>query len=202
MPSEYLELADWRRAVHALYAGVRDRWQADPEAAHRRWREGRDRLLAAHSQSPLEPASQAGFQGLRYHAYDPALSFVAEVEPAAEERFPIATSRDGAMAFVRFGSVRLPLGTLDVYWLDTYGGGVFLPFRDATSGRTTYGGGRYLLDTAKGADLGVTPGGALVLDFNFAYHPSCHYHQAWDCPLAPPGNRLEGAVQAGELAFA
>ena len=74
---------------------------------------------------------------------------------------------------------------------------MFLPFRDGTSGNQTYGGGRYLLDTAKGADLGTEDGG-LVLDFNFAYHPSCVWDDRWSCPLAPPGNRLDIEVLAGE----
>ena len=64
-------------------------------------------------------------------------------------------------------------------------------------GTTTYGGGRYLLDTVKGADLG-TEDGRLVLDFNYAYNPSCAYDPSWACPLAPPGNRLAIAVEAGE----
>jgi len=75
--------------------------------------------------------------------------------------------------------------------------GLFLPFGDTTNGTTTYGGGRYLLDTAKGADLGGDDGG-LVLDFNFAYNPSCAYDPRWVCPLAPPGNRLPVGVEAGE----
>jgi uncharacterized protein (DUF1684 family) len=80
-----------------------------------------------------------------------------------------------------------------------YAGGLFLPFRDATNGRETYGAGRYLLDAAKSADLG--PGGApgsLVLDFNFAFHPSCAFDARWSCPLAPPENRLDAPVEAGE----
>ena len=84
-----------------------------------------------------------------------------------------------------------------MYWLEGYGGGVFLPFRDATSGRETYGGGRYLLDTVKGADLGAAADG-LVLDFNFAYNPSCAYGPQWVCPLAPRANTLDVAVRAGE----
>ena len=78
-----------------------------------------------------------------------------------------------------------------------YGGGLFVPFSDATAGNTTYGGGRYLLDTAKSADLGARDG-ALVLDFNFAYNPSCAYDSKWTCPLAPPANRLAAAIEAGE----
>jgi len=99
--------------------------------------------------------------------------------------------------FVRFGAVDLPVGTLEVFWLDAYSGGVFLPFRDATAGTTTYGGGRYLLDTAKSADLGSV-GDELVLDFNFAYHPSCRYDPKWVCPLAPRSNRLTVPIEAGE----
>ena len=80
-----------------------------------------------------------------------------------------------------------------------YAGGLFLPFLDATSGDETYGAGRYLLDTAKGADLGGDPaGGTLVVDLNFAYHPSCAFDPRWACPLAPPGNRLALRVEAGE----
>jgi uncharacterized protein (DUF1684 family) len=86
---------------------------------------------------------------------------------------------------------------LELQWLESYGGGVFLSFRDATSGKGTYGGGRYLLDTVKGADLGEDEG-RLVLDFNFAYNPSCSYDPSWVCPLAPPANRLPSAVEAGE----
>ena len=87
--------------------------------------------------------------------------------------------------------------SLALYWLDGYGGGVFLPFADATRGDATYGGGRYLLDTVKGADLGEADG-RLVLDFNFAYNPSCSYDPRWVCPLSPPENRLDVAVRAGE----
>ena len=71
-------------------------------------------------------------------------------------------------------------GELTVYWLGGYGGGVFMPFGDATNGSTTYGGGRYLLDGVKGADLGVVDG-RLILDFNFAYNPSCAYSTRWVC---------------------
>ena len=109
----------------------------------------------------------------------------------------MGTSDGGVIPFVLFGAIDLDVGSLEVFWLDAYSGGVFLPFRDATAGKTTYGGGRYLLDTAKSADLGAI-GDELVLDFNFAYHPSCHYDPKWVCPLAPLGNRLEVAIEAGE----
>jgi uncharacterized protein (DUF1684 family) len=80
---------------------------------------------------------------------------------------------------------------------------VFVPVKDALAGSLTYGGGRYLIDTVKGADLGGDAlSGRLVVDFNFAYNPSCAYDPRWACPLAPPGNRLAVPVRAGELAYA
>jgi uncharacterized protein (DUF1684 family) len=105
------------------------------------------------------------------------------------------------VTFERFGQARFELAgaacSLDLYWLEAYGGGLFLPFADATSGGETYGAGRYLLDTVKGADLGMD-GAQLVLDFNFAYNPSCAYDPRWVCPLTPPENRLAVPVRAGE----
>jgi hypothetical protein len=86
-----------------------------------------------------------------------------------------------------------------VYWIAVYGGGVFIPFRDATSGHESYGAGRYLLDTIKGADLGGR-GERLMLDFNYAYNPSCAYDPRWSCPLAPPANWLPVPIRAGERA--
>ena len=86
---------------------------------------------------------------------------------------------------------------LAVFWLNDYAGGIFIPFRDATSGGESYGAGRYLWDSAKGADLGSS-GDELVLDFNYAYHPSCVYDPRWSCPLAPAENRLTVPIRAGE----
>jgi uncharacterized protein (DUF1684 family) len=99
----------------------------------------------------------------------------------------------GRVVFTLLGSER----SLDAFWLEGYAGGLFVPFKDGTSGTETYGAGRYLLDTVKGADLGETEGG-LVLDFNFAYAPSCAHDPRWACPLAPPGNVLSVPVRAGE----
>jgi uncharacterized protein (DUF1684 family) len=200
MDERYLELLDFRRRTHELYAAVRADLARDPRAAHARWRAGRDALFGSHPQSALPAHLRKAFGGLAYHDYDPAFAFRARIRPLPHERYDVDTSAGSAIPFVRFGAVDLPIGTLEVFWLDAYGGGVFLPFRDATAGSTTYGGGRYLLDTAKGADLGAA-GDELVLDLNFAYHPSCHYDPQWVCPLAPPANRLDVPVTAGELVY-
>jgi uncharacterized protein (DUF1684 family) len=194
-----LTLLDWKRTVFELYAAVRA--DATPERAWRRWRAVRDELFRAHPQSPLPVERRAAFDGLTYYDYDAALRVLGAVEPAEQERREIATSGEHPYAFTRFGRTRFELAgaeqTLDLFWLDGYGGGLFLSFADATSGTETYGACRYLLDTVKGSDLGEQDG-RLVLDFNFAYNPSCAYDPRWVCPLAPPGNRLRIPVCAGE----
>ncbi|MDP9340888.1 MAG: DUF1684 domain-containing protein [Actinomycetota bacterium] len=196
---DLLDLLDWKRRVFELYAEVR---AADgDEGAWRRWRSVRDELFASHSQSPIPPEARASFAGLPYFDHDPAARVLADVEPAEPEHYEIGTSDGGTYGFTRFGVARFSLYgrdlALEAYWLEGYGGGVFLPFRDATAGRETYGAGRYLLDTVKGSDLGAEDG-RLVLDFNFAYNPSCAYDPRWACPLAPPPNRLDVEVRAGE----
>src|SRR4051812_43799581 len=191
-----LTLLDWRRRVAALYAAART--ATDPEVGWRTWRDGRDELFASHPDSPLGEEARAAFGGLPFAPYDPALRFEAVVEGAPAQRLEVPTASDGVVPFERVGVVELgELGRLDVWWLDSYGGGIFLPFRDGTAGSTTYGAGRYLLDTVKGADLGGA-GDRLVLDLNFAYHPSCTYDPRWSCPLAPEGNRIATPVAAGE----
>lgn len=191
-----LTLLDWRRAVARLYSDVRA--AADPVAAWRDWRAGRDRLFAEHPDSPLTAAARSDFRGLPFADYDPAWRFVLPLEPADPDRLEVGTGSDGTVPFERIGQVTLGShGTLDVWWLASYGGGVFLPLRDGSAGQRSYGGGRYLLDTVKGADLGGGDG-RLVVDLNFAYHPSCAYNPEWSCPLAPAGNRLSVAVPAGE----
>jgi uncharacterized protein len=193
------DVLDWRRRVFGLYAGVRA--ASDPALGHDLWRRGRDRLFAEHPASPLLPEQRAAFAGLGVAPYDPAWRFELEVRPASATRWEVQTGTDGVVPFQRLGVISVPaVGDLDVWRLTSYGGGVFLPFRDAGCGRSGggYGGGRYVLDTVKGADLGGG-GGRLVIDFNFAYAPSCAYDPAWACPLAPAGNRIEVAVPVGEL---
>jgi uncharacterized protein len=196
--AETLALLDWKRHVSSLYAAVR---ATDPESGWRLWRETRDELFRAHPQSPLPPERRPSFDGLEYWPYDPESRVLAELENIDSPPQPVATSGVEHILFRPFARAHFELRgeplSLEVFWLTGYGGGAFLPFRDATSGRGSYGGGRYVLDTVKGADLGEVDG-RLVLDFNFAYNPSCSYDPGWVCPLAPPANRLSVEVRAGE----
>src|SRR5882724_9449309 len=151
-------------------------------AAWGHWRDTRNELFAAHPQTPLLPNARASFTGLPYFDYDPELRVLAAVEPAERVQRDIATSGEHPYSFTRFASAVFSLLgqglSLDLYWLEGYGGGVYLSFADATSADETYGAGRYLLDTVKGSDLGSEQG-KLVLDFNFAYNPSCCYDPRW-----------------------
>ena len=195
-----LEVVDWRRRVYALYAAVRD--ADDPEDAHELWRIERDDLMAHHPATPILPDDRLLFEGLPIASYDPDWRFELPIVPAEPGGFDFATGTDGVVPFERIGAVEVPgVGSLDVWRLKSYGGGVFIPVRDALAGRPegTYGGGRYLIDTIKGADLGTdATRGTIVLDFNFAYNPSCAYDPAWACPLAQPGNVLARAIPVGE----
>ena len=197
-----LSVLDWRRQIAALYARVRA--TADPQSAHAVWRQGRDELFRHHPASPLLPEQRPGFSGLPYAPYDPGLRFTVDVDPdVTPKRLDVAAGTDGIVSFERVGRLHLDgVGSLDVWWLVSYGGGLFLPARDPSP--ATYGGGRYVLDTAKGADLGgdvdpATGRGTLVVDLNFAYNPSCAYDPGCVCPLAPPENTLPTRVLAGEL---
>lgn len=196
-----LEIADWRRRVFALYDALRA--QEDPEEAHELWRIERDDLMGRHPATPLLDADLVLFEGLTIAPYDRAWRYELPILPAEPGGFEFATGTDGVVPFERVGLVEIPdAGTLDVWRVMTYGGGVFVPVRDALAGLPggTYGGGRYLIDTIKGADLGSDAArGTIVLDFNFAYNPSCAYDPVWACPLAQPGNVLPIAVPVGEL---
>jgi uncharacterized protein len=215
-----LQLAEWRRRVGELYAEVRRLADDDPAAAHARWRSIRDDLYRGHPSSPVPPERRAAFEP-RYFAYDQRLRFrlpllgdaaapaTATPPPApsaaahalAGLKLPISTGRP--LGFERMGWLEIPFEAgprrLAVFWLPEYSGGLFVPFRDATNGRETYGGGRYLLDTGKGADLGGDPDrDSVIVDFNFAYQPSCAFDPRWSCPLAPPENHLDLEIRAGE----
>jgi uncharacterized protein (DUF1684 family) len=194
--SAELAVADWRRRTFAAYSTVRE--QSNPATAHEMWISHREHMLAEHPSSPVPPDQRSKLR-VSVAPYNPSYRFVVPMLEAAPERREVQTGTDGRVVLERIGRVHLDgLGSLDVWWHAGYGGGVFLPVHDATSGATSYGGGRYVLDTIKGADLGGDES-SLVVDLNFAYNPSCAYDPAWACPLPAQGNRLDVAVPVGEL---
>jgi uncharacterized protein (DUF1684 family) len=196
---ETLDLLDWKRRIFDLYAAVRR--AGEPQVAWEHWRRVRDELYGSHPQSPVPADARPSFPGVDYFPYDARLRVLAAAQEAEPQSLEIAGSADSSTRFRRFAVARFELlgaeRSLELYWLEGYGGGLFLPFADATNGRETYGAGRYLLDTVKGSDLG-TDDGRLVLDFNFAYNPSCAYDPRWACPLAPAPNALPIEIRGGE----
>jgi uncharacterized protein (DUF1684 family) len=207
--SEYLDLYDYRCRVGAMY---RERTQAilagaDPAATWQRFCTVKNELFAHHPQSPLDEEQRRTFQGLSYFPYNPAMRFVVDVDTNVEPtRLTVQMNAEETMEMTTVGRVRFDVegqaAVLSIYWLDIYGGGLFLPFRDATCPTESYGGGRYLFDTIKGSDFLPVPGvigwERIMLDFNYAYNPSCAYNIRWVCPLAPVENRLSVAIRAGE----
>lgn len=195
-----LDVADWRRRMIATYAAVRA--STDLFSAHDLWRRERDDLFAHHPSTPLLPADLAEFTGLAVKPYDPNWRFEVEIIAADRHRMEVETGTDGIVPFDLIGVADIPgVGALDVWRLASYGGGIFVPVKDALAGARggTYGGGRYLLDTVKGADLGSgRDAQSLVLDFNFLYNPSCAYDPMWACPLAQPGNTVAVEIPVGE----
>jgi uncharacterized protein (DUF1684 family) len=199
----YLDLVDWRRRVGDLYR------ISGPDTLTR-FRRGRDQLFRTHPQSPIEPDERDEFRGLHYFDHDPAYRVNARFESGDGSELVIDTGgEDGAVRYRRAGKLVFTLTgercVLTVLSLVQYAGGLFVPFRDRTSGHETYGGGRYLFDTAKDTDglvLEIKPESPdVVLDFNYAYNASCAYSPRWACPLAPPENHLQIAVRAGELLY-
>jgi uncharacterized protein (DUF1684 family) len=165
------------------------------------WRAARDSLFRSAS-SPLPPAAQATFEGLPYFRYDSTAAVSAALVPAMvadTARFPTSTGElrpmpvAGQLVFDVEGTERRLMAYQAVGPDGQPSLGLFVPFRDATSGRTTYGGGRYLdLDGRPDVD------GRIVVDFNKAYHPYCVYSEAYSCPLPPAENTLAVAMEAGE----
>ncbi|HET6447359.1 MAG TPA: DUF1684 domain-containing protein [candidate division Zixibacteria bacterium] len=197
-----LSLADWRRQISEIYAEVRKAPIAGRHVAWQDWRAAGNELLKNHPQSPLDAGQRSQFRGLPYFAYEPKCRVVGTFEPADLEKLvELDLGNEGSIILIQVGQVKFTLlehsAFLNAYWIEGYGGGLFIPFRVLSNGVTSYGGGRYLFDTIKGADLG-TNRNEVNMDFNYRYNPSCAYHQQWICPLPPHDNSLSFSVTAGE----
>ena len=210
--SSYLDLYDYRNRVAAFYRQRNNALHAneDPQNVLAQFRQERDTLFATHPQSALDEEQKRLFKGLRYFPFNPDMRFTATVNTHIEHhRQEVVMNATESMMTTTVGHIQFIVAqqpvTLSLYWLDIYGGGLFLPFRDTTSPQESYGGGRYLFDTIKGSDFLSTTNEhgdmQIVLDFNYAYNPSCAYNDAWTCPLAPLENRLPVALPAGEKKY-
>lgn len=149
--------------------------------------------------SPVPAAERASFPGVAYFAIAESARVPAsltEIQSIPPVIISVPNSAHQLEQKVKVGSLKFTLGGV-AYSLSAFAedaGDVrrlWVPFRDLTSGTTTYGGGRYV-------DLERTPTGVYDLDFNTAYQPNCVYDSSWVCPYPPNENRLPIAVEAGE----
>ena len=169
----------------------------------RQQREAKRDQFKNSPRSPL-PDDQRGaaFLGLAYYEPDPAYRFVLPLEEhETKESVTVETTADGEQTYLRWSAFSFELDgetyTLQAYRPDREADRLWVPFRDATSGETTYGAGRYLdlePDTHRVDD-------GWILDFNAAYNPTCAYNHAYECPMIPPENWLDVRIEAGEQDF-
>jgi uncharacterized protein (DUF1684 family) len=191
-----LTLADYRERVARIYL-------AETDLAE--FRRQRGELLLTHPQSAIPAAEKAEGKGPRYFPANPDARVTVPFTQVDGELEIDTGGDDGVVHYRRMGTLHTPWGPLALWWLQAYGGGMFLPLRDGTSGPGgSYGGGRYLTDTVKGTfgrGLVVEENGQVTLDFNYLYNPSCAYDDRWACPLAPEENRITEPIEAGELTY-
>ncbi|MEM9330802.1 MAG: DUF1684 domain-containing protein [Pseudomonadota bacterium] len=198
-PQSYA-LADWRLRISDLYSQIRA--IEDPKQAWKLWHSVRTDLFWNHAMSPVPEKLLEHFEEIEVFGYDPEMRFLVDLSdmPLVTEEYNLGG--DGNVELKRIartnGLKEKLCNELDVFWISGYGGGLFIPFKDKSSGQETYGGGRYLVDAIKSADLGLAKDGRLILDFNFAYNPSCAISQDYVCPLAPSQNHLPVKILAGE----
>jgi len=163
-------------------------------------RENKDSFFGQHSQSPIPAEERGKFKGLDYYSPDPKYSFELELhEHREKEKIKVQDTQGNEREFLRWGEFRFKIDdeeyALQVYKSNPMEEKLFIPFRDATSSKETYGSGRYLDLEPNGHQ---TPEGKWILDFNKAYNPWCAYSEYYACPFVPPENWLKVPVRAGE----
>ncbi|MBI4497350.1 MAG: DUF1684 domain-containing protein [Chloroflexi bacterium] len=161
------------------------------------FRARKDEYFRHSHHSPLTEEQRAVFDGLRYYPENPALRVRGPLDQnVAHATIEMDTSSGDHQTYTRAGKVTFQVDgqecVLYLYRRD-HSSDLFLPFRDATSGKETYGGGRYL-------DISIEPDGQVQIDFNYAYNPMCAYDDGWSCPIPPVENWLSVPIRAGELA--
>ena len=200
-----LSLINWRREIFSIYDEVRS--EEDGIVAWNIWKDKREKLFKFHFESPtFDPNKQSGFNDVPVlYSYNQKFSLFSKFEQISNSEIIQLNTDEYSITrlkpFIKTTNLRDFLGIeLTVFKIEGYGGGLFLPFTDSgcKSGGAHYEGGRYLIDTVKGADLGELKTDELRLDFNFSYNPSCSYNSKWTCPILKDYNRISILVDAGE----
>ncbi len=161
------------------------------------FRAEKDDFFAHDHRAPLTHEQQHGFKGLDYFDENPLLVIRAKIDRAVQPgEVRMATTKGEEQVYRRFGVVHFTVDDVAAQvtlYASAASHELFLPFRDATSGKETYGAGRYLDLHAQGDEV--------VIDFNYAYNPNCAYNPDWSCPLPPAENWLKVPIRAGEKVF-
>ena len=163
-----------------------------------------DQFMKFHPQSPLDHEQRESFEGLNYYDYDEKFVFDVEVErfPEGEPIVTMQTSTGDSQDYRRWGSFSFEVdgekASLTIY-SDPLGQEFFMPFRDASNGKETYGAGRYMDDHRRGFRRAAPD--RFEVDFNYAYNPYCAYSPYFSCPLPPRENWLKVSIRAGEMDF-
>jgi uncharacterized protein len=165
-----------------------------------RSREQKEDFMRNDRESPFSRSGQVGFKGLSYFEPDPAFHFETKLRRYQTEASVMMTTSTGTrQLFNREGRFEVTVGTQPIR-LQAYQSAegedvdLFVPFKDATSGKETYGAGRYI-------DLRVQHDDIYLLDFNYAYNPYCAYFEGYVCPVPPAENSLRVAIRAGERRY-
>jgi uncharacterized protein (DUF1684 family) len=173
------------------------RQQQDYITALKAQRAQKDAYFRQNPYSPLEPEDRQNFSGLKYYEPDLAFQYILQLQPADPEPITLQTNTGDEQIYNRIGTVQFEVDgepARAAIYQSTDRNDLFLPFRDATSGKETYGAGRYL----EPVDLG---NGEVLVDFNLAYNPYCAYSPNFSCPLPPVENWLKVPIRAGEKKF-
>jgi uncharacterized protein (DUF1684 family) len=175
-------------------------------------RQEKDEYFGSEPDSPIPPEERSDFAGLKYYPANLAYRVQAQIVPFDNpETVQMATTTGHIRQQLRYGELHFKVngqdlrltGYLDPHYAEHHHGhqhGVelFIPFRDATSGKESYGAGRYLEVQVEENEDGAQ---VATLDFNLAYSPYCAYNEAYSCPLPPAENVLHAPIEAGEKTY-
>ena len=172
-----------------------DTWKMELEKS----RVEKDKFLSTDGQSPIPSLKRRKFKGLSYFPLDSKYAFKLELHEHAEKKaIETKDSKGNIRNYIAWGEFIFTIDgaehTLQAYKTDAEEKILFIPFKDGTSGKDTYGAGRYL-------DMEPEADGKWDLDLNKAYNPWCAYNHNYACPLVPPENWLEVRIEAGEMSY-
>ncbi len=167
----------------------------------------REEYKAEFLKSANSPLKKEDFELL--HFYEPNEKFKVECTFVATPKgkpFEIPTSAGVTKTYVKFGELRFEIDgkklqlavyqSLSLKAMPQYRDYLFVPFKDLSNGKESYGGGRYLDLRMKEIE-----GEKIFLDFNKAYNPYCAFSAGYSCPIPPKENHLKIAIEAGEKNF-